>query len=260
MFGLTRFRWLPATVVLALAMASPMAEQAGADTLAWLMAAGLGGLTLLYWLLGHESVARFSLGLTALAVAGVLPWLGSWWPIPAVVGLCVFFVAHASAARGRSRPPKILRRGRFGALELSWVLGLVLVSAAALLVFRALTSPPVSDLTYLLTAMTPGSLMLVGAAFAMVNAFVEELLFRGVILHHLQRAMPTAMAVGLQALAFGMLHLNAYPYGPAGVALAATYGLLLGIVRVRTGGLLACWAAHVCADIVIFALLVQGAP
>ncbi len=255
---LSRFRWVPTTVVLALATAVPVAEQAGSVTIALLMVATLGGLTLLYTVLSNRSVARFALGLTAITAAGVLPWWGSWWPIPGVIGLCAYFVAHARARRGPAGPPRILRRGRFGASDALWVLGLVSVSVASLLVFRAFTPAPVSEAAYLLTAMTPGSLVVTGAAFAMLNALVEELLFRGVMLDHLQRVSPTWVAVGMQAVAFGMLHLNGYPYGPGGVALAAIYGMLLGILRVRTGGLLACWIAHVFADIVIFALLFEG--
>jgi hypothetical protein len=41
------------------------------------------------------------------------------------------------------------------------------------------------------------------------------------------------------------------------VALASVYGVSLGALRVRSGGLMAPFIAHVCADAVIFVLIVQ---
>jgi len=43
------------------------------------------------------------------------------------------------------------------------------------------------------------------------------------------------------------------------VALAAVYGLMLGAMRLRSGGLLAPWIAHVLTDLVIFVLIVKTA-
>jgi uncharacterized protein len=253
------FRWLPCVCVLALATGASLTEHAGLAAVTELILAGLVGLTALFAVLGRALDARLALCLAVIATAGAAPWLGGWWPIPGVIGLCAYFVAHA---RARCRPPataaRILRSGRFGLRDALYVLVLVLVSVVALLLFRAFTPAPVSSVAALLTAWTPHSLLVAGATFAMLNAFVEELLFRGVLMHHLGRVMSSWLAVGLQAVAFGLLHLNGYPYGPVGVGLAGIYAVLLGVLRLQTGGLLACWIAHVCADIVIFAVLVTG--
>jgi uncharacterized protein len=60
-------------------------------------------------------------------------------------------------------------------------------------------------------------------------------------------------------LGFGLLHLHGYPDGTVGAALAAGYGLLLGLLRPRAGGLLACRITHMVADSVIFVFILQAA-
>ncbi len=60
----------------------------------------------------------------------------------------------------------------------------------------------------------------------------------------------------VQAAAFGLLHLkSASRSGAVGVGLAAIYAVMLGVLRRRAGGLLAPHAAHVAADLTIFAPL-----
>jgi membrane protease YdiL (CAAX protease family) len=152
-----------------------------------------------------------------------------------------------------------LRLGRLTRSDVLAILGVALVSAIFLLAFRALMPPHQFLGDQLITQIPAWLLALGGVIFATVNAAVEEMLFRGAILHHLGHALGAWPAVALQAVAFGVLHLHGYPYGPVGVALATVYGLLLGAVRLRSNGLLAPWVAHVVADGVIFVFIVQAA-
>lgn len=221
--------------------------------------AGLAALTALGVIAGRRGTARLGLGLTATVAAGaLLPWQVGWWPLPGVVGLVVYLLAHAFEGDdpGRHDHP-ILRFGRLSAAEAGMVLGLVACSATALLIFSWSAPPRLGDGARILEGMSPLSLVTACVVFAAVNGFVEEVLFRGVIQQHLTRVIGSWAAVVTQALAFGILHLNGYPYGPVGVVLAAVYGLLLGALRLRSGGLLAPWVAHACADAVIFVLIVQ---
>jgi membrane protease YdiL (CAAX protease family) len=57
---------------------------------------------------------------------------------------------------------------------------------------------------------------------------------------------------------FGVGHLHGFPSGWIGVGLATIYGLMLGVVRLRTGGLLAAWIAHVAADFTIACLILTS--
>ncbi|MFO0699532.1 MAG: CPBP family intramembrane glutamic endopeptidase [Nitrospira sp.] len=90
----------------------------------------------------------------------------------------------------------------------------------------------------------------------MVNAAVEELAYRGVVLHALERTVGAGEgALCAQASAFGVLHVNGFPPGFSGILLAMVFGLLMGVIRRKSHRLFAPWAAHVCADIVIVAIV-----
>ena len=63
------------------------------------------------------------------------------------------------------------------------------------------------------------------------------------------------LAIVLQAALFGHAHFQGIPSGWGGVALAGSYGLVLGIIRERSGGLGAPIVAHIFADLAIFTML-----
>ncbi len=110
-------------------------------------------------------------------------------------------------------------------------------------------------------AMVPqGNMMvLISAAlgFALLNATMEELIWRGGIQSWLAGHTSIRLAVLIQALSFGALHWAGFPSGWSGVALATIYGVMLGWLRHATGGLAAPVVAHILADVTIF-LLVLG--
>lgn len=225
------------------------------------LAAALAALTLLCAVTGHPGSARLGVGLTATVTAiALLPWWLAWWPLPGVIGVGVYLLSHVVPTGDRGRHRAILRLGRrLTAAEAGMAVGLILSSGSVLLIFSWFAPPRLGAGASLLTGMAPLTMVAAGALFAVVNAFVEEVLFRGAVLHHLGGVLGIGPAVLLQAVAFGLLHMNAYPYGPVGVALASVFGLLMGALRVRSGGLLAPWIAHVGADVVIFVLIVRAA-
>jgi membrane protease YdiL (CAAX protease family) len=215
-------------------------------------------LTLFAAVTGRRGATLLGLGLTAtVAAESLLPWQLAWWPLPGLVGVAVYLLS--ARLTGETNGSQPIRLGRLAAADVWMVAGLVLASASVLLVFFRVAPPRLGTGASLLTTLTPWSLVIAGIAFALLNALVEEVLFRGAVLHHLGDTLGWWTAAVVQALAFGMLHLNGYPYGPLGVALAAVYGLMLGAMRLRSGGLLAPWIAHVLTDLVIFVLIVKTA-
>ncbi len=64
---------------------------------------------------------------------------------------------------------------------------------------------------------------------AIVAPIVEELIFRGIIMHGLMRNYPKFIAVFFSALLFALFHLNPWQFTPTLIL-----GLLLGWVMVRT--------------------------
>ena len=152
-----------------------------------------------------------------------------------------------------------LRRGR-RTPELPWLLVLiVVVTTVALLLWQRLFDgrPPQ---TYVdAAAGRPLWLLIVaGVGFSLVNAAVEEAVFRGVLQTAMQEVAGPVVAVIVQAVAFGTLHVVGVPTGIVGAVMAGSWGLLLGLIRWRTGGLLAPYAAHVAADAAIFCLLLPA--
>jgi len=251
-----------ALVPLALVVLSSLAPLVGDDVAqrsGRSLLGGLAALTLFAAVTQRRGSTRLGLGLTAtVAASAVLPWQVGWWPLPGLVGVAVYLVAH-SLTREPGGHHAVLRLGRLTAADIWMVVGVVVSSGAVLLLFSRLAPPRVGTGASFLTTLTPVSLVAAGVAFAVVNAFVEEFLFRGAMMHHLGPVLGGWTAVVVQALAFGMLHLNGYPYGPAGVVLASVYGVLLGAIRLRSGGLLAPWIAHAVTDVVIFVLIVGAA-
>lgn len=139
-----------------------------------------------------------------------------------------------------------------------WVLvGLTgLVSAGALLAWAFWTDSfgvgerMMASLAHVPTVV----LVLLGIPlFAILNAATEEAVFRGVFHTALLESSPWRwLATVVQAAAFAAIHYEmGFPHGPVGYVMVFGYGLLLGYLRLRTGGLLAPIAAHIIADLVI---------
>ncbi|MFH9980523.1 CPBP family intramembrane glutamic endopeptidase [Streptomyces sp. NPDC017179] len=63
-------------------------------------------------------------------------------------------------------------------------------------------------------------------------------------------------AVVVQALLFGAAHFGGFPSGFTGVAMAGAWGFVLGVLRLRSGGILVPYGVHVAADAVIGTLAV----
>jgi membrane protease YdiL (CAAX protease family) len=94
--------------------------------------------------------------------------------------------------------------------------------------------------------------------FAILNASLEELIFRGVLFTAIESQVNTPPTVLITAMLFGWGHMHGYPPGPLGAILAGIYGLALGWLRVFTGGLGLPVMAHIVADATIFLIVVRA--
>lgn len=176
------------------------------------------------------------------------------WPLPAVVAVL--------GAWWLSRRPGIhpwrawLRRGR-RTPDLPWlVVGTIVATVIALAVWQRVFDGRLPQEYVEVAAGKPWGLVLAAAvAFSLLNAAVEEIIFRGVLLSSLTQVLRPALAVVLQAVAFGVLHLQGVPSGAVGLVMAGTWGLLLGIMRIRSGGLVAPYLTHIAADATIVVLM-----
>ncbi len=142
-----------------------------------------------------------------------------------------------------------------------WFLAAVtlVLSSAALVVWYVVTRPNISLWAASVPNWPAPLLVLVGLGFSLVNAIIEEGLYRGVILQSLDAAFGAGwLAILLQAIPFGIGHLNGVPNGWLGAVMAGVYGVALGVVRRYSGGLVVPVITHIAADLVIFCLLVAS--
>jgi len=178
---------------------------------------------------------------------------GLVWQVSMAGALAAFL------ALGRFVSPKVApgRTWRTrGALPLGFTAFAAGVTPVALIGWLAVFRPDLHDVVARYVPALPMPVLALGAlAFVVVNATLEEVIWRGVLQDHLEALHGAPAAIAIQAVSFGLQHAWGVPRGVAGVVLAGTWAVLLGLLRVRSRGLGAPIAAHVVADATI-ALLV----
>ncbi len=199
---------------------------------------------------------HFSLFVLTLFTLPVLAPVIKCWPLGLLVPLLVYAVLVGALPPLR-QSFGWLRRGRFGNDILRLILATMFISGAALVIWYVEARP---DIHALLRFMPPMPLWLypfAGLGFAMGNAALEEAIFRGIVMDALDSALgPGRASVALQAAPFALLHFHGgFPSGWWGLCMTYIYGIMLGILRRRSQGMLAPWMAHVGADAVIFVIL-----
>ena len=177
------------------------------------------------------------------------------WPLYLLVPLTAYFLVVAVVPPLR-RGLGWLRVGRLDGPVLAWTAAVIVVSSAALATWFVLARPDVGDLAGQIPHLNPAALALLGLGFSVLNALMEEAAFRGVMQEALTAEWGPWWGIGLQGVLFGVIHAQGFPRGVEGMVMASVYGVALGLLRWRSGGLAASCAAHVCADATIFALLV----
>ena len=94
-----------------------------------------------------------------------------------------------------------------------------------------------------------------GVGFALVNAALEELIWRGVLQDRLEPLFGAAGAIAISSISFGVQHAHGVPRGVVGVLLAGIWAVMLGTLRRRARGMLAPFLAHVIADATIATII-----
>jgi len=194
--------------------------------------------------------------LAACLLAAILTGL-LWQPVM-ILALAAFALV-ARAVPGLRRTGAPLRAGR---VPVPGTLACAAVTPVGLLAWHVLARPDLSDVVDAYVPAVPLALLLLGGVlFALVNAALEEVIWRGLLQDDLGALLGPAAAVAVQGASFGLAHAHGVPRGLAGVVLAGGWGVLLGWLRLRSGGLLAPILAHVVADATIATivlLIVRG--
>jgi CAAX protease family protein len=203
------------------------------------------------WRAAHGAIFLALMVLIALSpVHGRWPW---FWLIP----LAAYFTLTALLPPLR-RTFVWPRAGRVSPIAWAATAALIVVTSVSLVVYETIAQPDVTFLGAALPAKALGGLLLAGVIFSLLNATLEELVFRGVLFDAIESEWGWRAAVSATAVLFGIGHMNGFPPGWIGASLAGIYGVFLGMLRVQTGGLLVPIIAHIAADATIYSLLVHA--
>ncbi|MCD5361058.1 type II CAAX prenyl endopeptidase Rce1 family protein [Chromobacterium aquaticum] len=157
----------------------------------------------------------------------------------------------------RPRVLEVMRMGRLRAPRAALGVLVGLISSGVLLLWMRWFAPDLRVQAGLMPAWPVMALLAVILGFALLNSWLEEVIYRGMVQGGLaEAALPLSIVLLVQALAFAAAHYaGGVPNGWLGVGLTLLYGLALGGLRVWSGGLAAAFTAHVTTDVCIGTVL-----
>lgn len=184
-------------------------------------------------------------------------FLAEWpWYLAGPLAIYAAVVAVVRPLRRTFGPVKLGRCDRQVALATAGIIG---ISSAALVAWYPALRPDLTAQAAKLSGWWVCHWFWAGALFASVNAVLEEIIFRGVLMESLTVELGAAHGNLAQAALFGLAHLHGVPDGILGVGMVMIYGAMLGWLRRLAGGLGAPVVAHVFADATILGLLIAHA-
>jgi membrane protease YdiL (CAAX protease family) len=194
--------------------------------------------------------------LVLLMAVSFVPVLRLWpWPwITPLVGYFLVVVAVPSL-RASFQPPRF---GRITQLGIVTATVIAAVSCVVLIGFQIVSHPDMRAYTHAIPVGSLGGMAAGGVCFAVMNAFLEEFVFRHVLFDAISSQWGSWGAIGASASLFGFAHLHGYPPGTAGTILAGIFGFALGWLRMLTRGIGLPVIAHVAADATIFWILARS--
>jgi uncharacterized protein len=202
------------------------------------------------WRLAH-GVAFVLLMAGALAVPALRQW--PWvWLAPTIA----YFTLVLCAPRLR-RTMGWLRVGQLSKGSIAATIAVMTLTVLILVLFHAIARPDVRGPRAAIPVDAFGGVIMAGVIFTIVNATLEELIFRGVLFDALESQWGVWVTLAATALLFGLGHLRGYPPGVMGACLAALFGFALGVLRLWTGGLALPIVAHMAADATIYSILIH---
>jgi membrane protease YdiL (CAAX protease family) len=183
------------------------------------------------------------------------PGVRRLWPMPLPVVLAGY-AALVFAFPMLRETVRFWERGTIDRASATCMAAFTVAAAVALVAWRYASGIDMSAYRSFVPTGIPPWLVFAGAVpFAMLNAAFEELVWRGVLWQGCEAGFGAKAALVITSVSFGLAHYRGFPSGAVGVALATIYGAMMGLLRMRTGGLLGPWIAHVFADVVIYEMV-----
>jgi uncharacterized protein len=172
------------------------------------------------------------------------------WPLYLFIPLGAYVLIALSIRRMRYTAPRI----EIGSLDRD-VLGLTVVAAlgSSALFVVVCKAYHVSFIGFAqqLPRWNPVLLIIICLLGSFINSCLEELIWRGIVYGAFAARMAIGLAIFLQALGFSFEHMFFIPLQSLGMCLAFVFGMILGWLRHRTGGLGAPILAHYAMDLTL---------
>jgi membrane protease YdiL (CAAX protease family) len=151
------------------------------------------------------------------------------------------------------------RVGKFDNTVWTLVVITIVVPIIALMLWVHFLSPNLGRYSNMVPNYPLGLIALYAVANAAFNAMLEETIWRGVMLEALDSAFgPGVCALLIQSVSFAAAHYRAgFPNGIVGSAMVFVFGMMLGVIRRRSRGIVGCWLAHTAVDAAIFTMIVH---
>jgi len=197
--------------------------------------------------------------LVLLGMPVLIPVLAAW-PLYVIAPLLAYASLVALIPPLR-RSVTWLRVGRLDRWTVAATVGIIVASSTTLVFWFYWERPSVPVYLERLPDLPPipALVVVLGVYFAVVNATLEEVIWRGVLMEGLCAELGPLAGLAAQAAVFGVMHYHGFPSGVPGVVLASIFGAMLGWLRLRSQGLLAPIIAHIFADATIFVLIIREA-
>ncbi|HEY1787975.1 MAG TPA: type II CAAX endopeptidase family protein [Verrucomicrobiae bacterium] len=151
-----------------------------------------------------------------------------------------------------------LRVGKLDATVWKLVAITIVVPIIALIGWVHFLSPNLGRYSNMVPQFPLWLIALYAVANAAFNAALEETIWRGVMLEALDSGLgPGIPALLIQSVSFAAAHYRSgFPNGIVGSAMVFVFGMMLGVIRRRSRGILGCWLAHTAVDAAIFIMIV----
>ncbi len=197
-----------------------------------------------------------------LVLASLLLMLGPifplfrFWPLT-LLGPLVIYGAIAVSIPQLRHSIGWIRLGEINKKAMKLIIATVVVSSLALIGWVILMKPDLKHHLALFPELPLWVYPIAGIGFALLNAVMEEAIFRGIFMEAIDSALGAGYgAVCIQAVPFAALHYVAgFPNGVLGVVMVFIYGVMLGAIRRISKGIVAPVIAHSAADLTIFSIL-----
>ena len=214
---------------------------------------------LLYFLLKKSLLFGPSLFLLLLECTYLIPSLPPLWLFNLLISTAIYLIIVFSF-RSIKQSSGWLILGRIDKTILLWILLTIFISSTILIIWCKILKPDLNSYAEIIPNVNISLLIIGIVGFAVLNGVLEEITFRGILWDGLQKVLGnTLVIIFLQSVFFGLCHYNGFPRGVVGIGLSFVYGVILGILRYQSQGLLAPILAHIFTDSAIALIVLETA-